>query len=128
MAMQRLRRWVGFRYLTLLLLAGSPGLGGVGLQVLHACTELMPWLAESSEASSGAHHDGGHGHEAPASQACHCLGHCQATAAPASLATAEVVRAQIAPSALPRLAGTSPVAISSRESHRLPPATAPPLI
>ena len=128
MAMQRLRRWVGFRYLTLLLVAGSPGLGGVGLQVLHTCTERMPWLAEGADASSGAHHDGGHEHQAPASQACHCLGHCQATATPASLATAEVVSAQLAPSVPLRLAGTSPVAISSRESHRLPPATAPPLI
>ena len=124
--MLRLRRWAGFRYLSLLLLLGSPGLGGVGLQVVHTCSERMPWLAEAGP-SVDAHH-GGHSTDAPADQTCHCIGHCQATAAPATPDADVLPHAELAPRGQSRLSGSSAVAPSRRESHLLPPATAPPLI
>ena len=130
--MVRLRRARWLRLFAVLLMIGSPGLGGAGLQAMHGCTERMPWLAGSGDTPPGPHdadsgHHGSH-HDAPAEQGCHCIGDCQATPAMASPSPGALVRSADVPAAGSSLAGVSRVAPAGRIAHRLPPATAPPLI
>jgi hypothetical protein len=130
--MVRLRRSGWFRLLAVVLMIGSPGLGGAGLQAMHGCTEQMPWLAGSGDVVPGSHdadsgHHGGHD-DAPAESGCHCIGDCQATPAMASPSAGALVRWDDVPAAGSPLAGASRVAPAGRTAHRLPPATAPPLI
>jgi hypothetical protein len=122
-----LRRSAGLRLLAFLLLIGSPGLGGTALQAMHGCTERMPWLTGATDVEATSGHHGGTHQEAPAEQGCHCIGHCQATVAVASPSAAIAERVEHAPAGGPILPGESRVAPAGRVSHRLPPATAPPL-
>lgn len=114
------------RLFALLLLAGTPGLGGVAVQALHPCPAEMPWLGGPAE--DHAHHSGGDQstgtHEA---DACHCIGSCS-LAAPAGTAATPRIHSHV------ELAG---VAIRHRQPapvmallpiDRFPPKTAPPLL
>ena len=124
--MLRLRRSPWLRLIAVLLLIGSPGLGGTGLQALHGCTEKMPWLADQAAGAAQGHH-GGH-QEAPAEPDCHCIGQCQATPAMPTAGEAAFSGTADLPAIVPVLSGESRVAPAGRTAHRLPPATAPPLI
>jgi hypothetical protein len=125
--MLRLRRSPWLRLLAVLLLIGSPGLGGAGLQAMHGCTERMPWLADGAANGSSDHHGGDHD-QAPADEGCHCIGECQAGAAVAVLAEGGLAQADELPAVRSAPTGASRVAPAGRIAHRLPPATAPPLI
>lgn len=127
--MLHLRRSRWLRLAAVLLLIGSPGLGGIGLQALHGCTERMPWLADSAADSAGAGgHHGPSEHGAPAEPGCDCIGHCQASPAAPTTNASALSQADELPVAVPVLAGESRVAPAGRVAHRLPPSTAPPLI
>ena len=115
------------RLLAFLLLAGTPGLGGLALQTLHPCPAEMPWLPVSG--GHHAHHAAGDeaATDEGASGACHCIGSCSISA-PAGLAATT-----------PALAQSSWVDVSlasHRVAHapvllpidRFPPKTAPPLL
>ena len=125
-SMLRLRRSPWLRLIAVLLLIGSPGLGGTGLQALHGCTEKMPWLAAQAAGAAQDHH-GSH-HEAPAEPDCHCIGQCQATPAMPTAGESHLSPVADLPAVVPVLTGESRVAPAGRTAHRLPPATAPPLI
>lgn len=108
------------RLLALVLLLATPALGGAWLQAAHPCPVDAPWVLDQ-----GAGH-GDHGeHSAPAG--CQCVGSC-AGAAATHLPPVAVVPAAVlpAPAVPPRLAAHD-LAPAFRPSHRLPPATAPPL-
>ena len=108
--------------LALLLVAASPGLGGVALQATHSCAAEA---AAAAETSGHAHH-GGHP-DTPDEERCSCIGACHAafyTAGPRAAIAASI--AQTPRGRLP-LSGTTHVAPAARDFHLLPPATAPPL-
>ena len=121
--MARLR---ALRLLALLLLIGSPGLGGSLVQALHPCTAEMPWMARADDGGHGAHGHGESPSEATDAQ-CHCIGSCAAGIAIVSIAAGPDVRVAAAfahPSPTPRpLAAPRGI-----PSDRLPPATAPPTL
>ncbi len=109
--LQRLRH---LRFLTLLLLIGTPGLAGTVLGAIHPCAAEMPWTAAPAE--HGAHHgshDGAPADGVPAP--CHCIG-----GSDAALAIAPATPQ--APSALP----APSEALPSLPPYLLPPKTAPP--
>ena len=120
--MSRLRQ---LPLLALLFLAGSPGLGGVALQAIHACTAGMggPVAAQSGDAGHhGTHHD-----EAPDGEDCRCIGACHASFFAPPARAAVVARAEMSPPVelpAPHLPVVPP---AGRGHHLLPPATAPPL-
>ena len=125
--MVRFRRSPWLQLLAVLLMIGSPGLGGAALQGLHGCAERMPWLADGVADAASGHHAGGH-EESPAEQGCHCIGQCQATAVMASPAPGALARANDLPAAPSTRFAESRIAPAGRVPHRLPPATAPPLL
>ena len=120
--LQRLRH---LRFLTLLLLIGTPGLAGTVLGAIHPCAAEMPWTAALAE--HGAHHgshDGAPADGVPAP--CHCIGACQGAApilgAGSDAALAIAPATPQAPSALP----APSEALPSLPPYLLPPKTAPP--
>lgn len=123
--LQRLRH---LRFLSLLLLIGTPGLAGTGLSAVHPCAAEMPWTATPAE--HGAHH-GSHG-GAPSDDGapapCHCIGACQGAAA--MVAAGSVAELAIAPSAhqVPLALLAPPVELPSAPSYLLPFKTAPPTL
>jgi hypothetical protein len=109
--------------LALLFLAGSPGVGGVALQAVHACTAD---LAAAAPASDAAHH-GGHHDDTSDDEGCHCIGACHApfyTVAPRAGTVEHVALPPRQPLPVPQLASIPP---AGRGHRLLPPATAPPL-
>ncbi|HEU4829273.1 MAG TPA: hypothetical protein VFT04_08760 [Gemmatimonadales bacterium] len=109
----------------LLFVAGSPGLGGVALQAIHACTAELG-VAASAQAAEAAHHGGHHGEE-PEDDACRCIGACHApffTPAPHASVIAQVELPPRHDLPVPHLADVPP---AGRAHRLLPPATAPPL-
>jgi hypothetical protein len=122
-----LARLRGFRLLALLLLIGSPGLGGSLVQALHPCMAEMPWLAAPDGAGHGAHDHGESGSGSQAAAECHCIGSCAAGAPIVSPAVAPPVRVALQAAGSP--APGRPVAVPAAiPSDRLPPATAPPTL
>ena len=120
--MARLR---GFRLLALLLLIGSPGLGGSLAQALHPCTADMSWMASAGDAHGG--HEHGKDASGDPSALCHCIGSCAAAVpmvSPAAGPTIRIAAAFAHPAPEPR-----PLAAPrDGPSDRLPPATAPPTL
>lgn len=120
--MSRLRQ---LPLLALLFLAGSPGLGGVALQAVHACKAELGAAAASPAGDAG--HHGGHHDEAPEGEDCRCIGACHTSFYAAPPQAAVVSQIELPPPAdrsAPRLPVVSP---AGRGHHLLPPATAPPL-
>lgn len=114
------------RFLALLLLAVSPGLGGAALQAVHSCASRdAVAAAQDADIHHGGHHGGDHG--APDDEGgCRCIGDCQATPFAAPFAVPVVAFAAVPPfAALPVAAGPR-VAPSLGAFRLLPPATAPP--
>ena len=107
------------RLLALVLLLGTPALGGAWLQAFHPCPVDTPWLE---------HHGHGPGHDGGSkAESCHCVGSCSA----ASIAVLPTVAAKLdgAPqgfSPRPLFARRASVPLP-QPSELLPPATAPPL-
>jgi len=121
--MARLR---GFRLLALLLLIGTPGLGGSLVQALHPCTAEMPWMAGADDGGHGAHEHGEGATDTSASQ-CHCIGSCTVgvpITSPAAGPAVRIAAAFVHPAPSPR-----PLAVPRGvPADRLPPATAPPTL
>lgn len=117
-------RILRLRLLALLLLAGSPGLGGLALAALHPCAASVATAEVAADEHHGGHHGGNHG--APADDICRCIGACQAAFAAPSPTAEVVARAETPPAGASRLAENSPVAAASAPRHLLPPSTAPP--
>ncbi len=116
------------RALALALLLAAPGLGGTWLSLAHPCPVDMPWLAQTDHGVHGAQASHGHG-DAPAgsSSSCSCVGACHG----GGLA---LISVPVEPATALVLVGwnTSPAtpdrdAPARTDSHRHPPATAPPL-
>jgi hypothetical protein len=108
--------------LALLFLAGSPGVGGVALQAVHACTADLA----AAPASDAAHH-GGHHDDTRDDERCHCIGACHApfyTVAPRAGTVEHVALPPAQPLPVPQHATIPP---AGRGHRLLPPATAPPL-
>ena len=114
------------RLLALLLLAGTPGLGGVAVQALHPCPAEMPWLGGS--AGDHAHHGGGD--QSPGAHdagACHCIGSCSLSAPAGTAATPRVhAHAELLVVAVGH--GQPAPAMALLPIDRFPPKTAPPLL
>ncbi len=120
--MSRLRQ---LPLLALLLLAGSPGLGGVALQAIHSCTADLG-VAAASETRDAGHH-GGHHDEAPEGDECRCIGACHASFFTRPPRATVVAQVEVPPPAEPRAPYFPVVPPTRRAYHLLPPATAPPL-
>lgn len=127
--MAQLRR---LRFLTLLLLAATPGLAGTALQALHPCAVSMPWLAGGGNSGSAGHagHAPRHDH-APAGsdlpQSCHCIGVCSVVGAAPIALDGRFVRAPLATVAAQTFAPRADVPVRL-PLDRLPPTTAPPFL
>lgn len=122
--LQRLRH---LRFLTFLLLIGTPGLAGTALGAMHPCAAEMPWTAAPSEhAAHHGSHDGAPTDGVPAP--CHCIGACQGAApmAPAG-SDAVLALAPIAAQAPSSLLAPS-AELPSLPPYLLPPKTAPPAL
>jgi hypothetical protein len=117
--MARLRQLPLF---ALLFLAGSPGLGGVALQAIHACTADMV-VPASAEPDAGHH---GH-HDAPDEEGCRCIGACHAPFLPATPRAADIAQLDLPPRNDPAVPQLSSVPPAGRGHRLLPPATAPPI-
>jgi hypothetical protein len=123
--MATLRR---FRFLALIALFASPGVGGAAVQLLHQC----PVAAAALGAGPGHHGGAGAGHHgsAPASPAgsheqCHCIGECSPAAIAVPPSSGSAVSIAIVAFPVTPLASRDGVPAFT-PSRFLPPATAPP--
>jgi|SRR5687767_8592263 len=118
----RLRR---IRLLAVLLLGGTPGLGGVAVQAFHPCPAEMPWLTGTGGEHS--HHSGSDPATADTEAGdCHCIGSCSSSAPASASAPAVVSRAELV--AVAARHRQPPSAVVLLPIDRFPPKTAPPLL
>lgn len=120
--MSRLRQ---LPLLALLFLAGSPGLGGVALQAIHACkADLRASVA--APGGDAAHHGSHHGEE-PEGEDCRCIGACHVPFQAPAPRTGLIASIDLPPRNDPPAGNPSVTPPAIRGHHLLPPATAPPL-